>query len=99
MGVDKRELSSATASMRFSSLPQTSQACCGEMVLGAMLLSLNQQFGDLGQFVFAMPGLEFFQGLFGLRRLGVGEVDVVVQPPRTDLGKLVVAQFDGAATT
>ena len=32
MGVAKRELSSATASMRFSILPQTSQACCGEML-------------------------------------------------------------------
>ena len=68
-------------------------------VVGCHALGLNQQIGNLRQLFFAMPSLEFFQGLFGLSGLGVCEVDVVVEPPRTDLGQLVVAQFDSTTAT
>lgn len=68
-------------------------------VFGGQALRLNQQTGQNRQLFFAVPGLERLQGDFGFSGLLVIEINVIVQPPGTDFGQLVVAKFETAATT
>ena len=47
-------------------------------VMGHHGLGLRQEVGHGGELFFAVPSLELFQGHFGLRGLGVVEIDVAV---------------------
>ena len=66
-------------------------------VIGQPLLHLLQQGSVLRQHLIAVPLVQVAQFAAQTVCLGVGQVEIVVQPPIHQLRGLVVGQFDGAA--